>query len=216
MTSTYRSFLSEVSANALRGHYGERLVGAIALLFDGLADGASEAVKSAWVQFDDIPYDAPAELGRETSLPRYPAETRTQHIGRIREAWDTWVHAGVEETMIAQLAAAGFLGAQIFHTSDPINWSRFFLFFPVGTHDVTDVGATWGSFTWGDGTTYGPGGITGEQIQTLRAIVRKWKPGIWVCGGIIFQLSGWAYGDGSQWGGPGLVWGGESAVIGAT
>lgn len=220
--NNYLSFAERTTVRVLRGKWGRRLVGTLHLLFSELAEGHRQAVRAPWIGDTVGPAaDALGPAGQELSLPRYPLETDEQYETRLGRAWQDWPFAGDELTIIAQLAAAGWPGAQIYDprhwpTAEPTGyWSQFWVFFPAGTHPVTSPGPLVGSFTVGDGTIIGPEGITPEQIYTLRAIVRKWKPGDWVCRGFYFEISGWTVGDGSVVGEPGLVIGGEQAFIGA-
>lgn len=206
-----------------RSGFGERLVGVFALMFDLLAEGTRQAVRAAWVGDRVIgpAADALPDLGDQRSLPAYPTETFDQHHARLQRAWIDWPAAGDESSILGQLAAAGFPGAVIYtKQSHPTmfassDWSQFVVFYPLGTHTVTAPGPLWGAFLWGDGTAYGPVGITLEALNTIRSIVRKFKPGHWRCDGIIFEISGWTYGTGHTWGEVGLVYGGEIARVGA-
>lgn len=213
--TTYRDLEFVKVPTVLRGLAGRAFTGVLALVFDALAQGYSHAFRAPLNKAEGGPaYDALRWLGRETSLPRYPIESWNQHKARIDRAWDDWPLAGGEPAMIAQLAAAGFPNAQIRyypsepgpHGEPPPYYSQFWVYLPKGSHPVTGPAAPWGSFAWGDGTLWGPAGITLLQIFTLRAIIAKWKPGQWVCRGILFQLGSatWGnfnWGDGSVWGG---------------
>lgn len=199
----------------LRGLAGSALTGVLTLMMDAIAQGLSHAFRAPLNQAEGGPaYDGLSLLGRDTSLPRYPTETWNQHKARIDRAWDDWPLAAGEPAMIAQLRAAGFPNAQIrFYPSEPgphgeppPYYSQFWVYLPRGSHPVTGPAAPWGSFNWGDGTLWGPQGITLIQIFTLRAIIAKWKPGLWVCRGIKFQVASttwgsFSWGDGSVWGG---------------
>jgi len=224
----------------------------IALLVgDTSSEGIRQAIRAAWVGDSDIgpAEDALGPAGAELSLPRYPIETRAQYHTRLQRAWEDWQKAGHETSIVGQLEAAGFPGAVIYHASEwPTAgrvdwWSQFWVFFPEGTHTVTDPGprywddgsaplygsfpwgggATYGThapgsgvgaFLWGDGSTYGPIGITPESLLVIRSIIQKFKPARWICSGVIFEISGWTYGTGPSWGDPGLVWGGEVSTVG--
>lgn len=192
---TFRSFIAAVSPTVLRGFYGQRLGGAIALLKDYVAEACRQAVRASWI--GDTPgngpaYDALSPAGNELSLPRYPVETWPQYHARLQRAWSDWPFAGHETSILGQLTAAGWPGAEIQYVEDFPGyenwWSQFVLFFPFGTHPVTGA-PEYGGFIWGDGTFWGVVGLSFVEMQTIRGIVRKFKPGHWVCRAIGFELS---------------------------
>lgn len=200
----------------LRGPAGSALLGVLTLLMDSIAQGLSHAFRAPLDREEGGPaYDGLPLLGRETSLPKYPIETWSQHLTRVSRAWEDWPLAGGVPTLVAQLAAAGFPNAEIRyytnspgpHGEAPPYYSQFWVYLPFGSHPVTGPAAPWGSFSWGDGTLWGPAGITAEQIYTLRAIIAKWKPGQWVCRSILFQVNRSAIWGEFNWG-DGTIWGG--------
>lgn len=219
--TTYLEYLDRViRLRTLRGPRGQALVGTFGVLADALAQGWSEGLRAPWIgDVGEGPaYDALGPAGSELSMPRYPGESWTQYHERLQRAWTDYRFAGTEATIEAQLAAAGFPGARVLGPNDttiepPGYWSHFIVYFPIGSHTVTASAPKWGSFKWGDGTQYGPVGLSAQQLQTIRAIVRKWKPGHWICRELVFQIAGWQYGTGRTWGEIGLKWGGESARV---
>lgn len=217
MALTYRSFVERVLRQRIaRTDPGRRYFATLALLFDGTMEALEHALRGGWVNDSLGPApDALSPAGDELSLPRYPSETATQYKERLARAWTDWQTAGHETSIVAQLTAAGFPGAEIYYASAAdTHWSKFVVFYPAGTHGVTSSGPGYGSFTWGDGTTYGPLGISAQDLSALRNIILKFKPAHWICSGLVFELSGWSYGTGPSWGDPGLVWGGTQAVVG--
>lgn len=222
MSKTYVDHIERIVPRVLRGFWGSRLIGSFALLVDALMQGVAESVTAGWIKWSSgVPTDSLAYHGQDTALERYPVETDEQYKARIELAWETWQLAGGPESILDQLAAAGFPGAEIY---TPLEWptrpptpyaSQFWVFFPEGTHPVTSQGPLIGSFVVGDGTVIGPTGISVEQLFMLRRLIRKWKSGRWVCRELIFEISGWTIGSGHVIGEPGLVIGGETAVVGA-
>lgn len=103
--------------------------------------------------------------------------------------------------------------------------------YPGNLNPVTGSGATYGSAgTYGSGSLYGISGITAEQVEGLRRLVRKWKRSASICREMIFEISsqyygsGHTYGDGSKYGivitygtghiyGDGSQYGGAQAII---
>ncbi len=177
------------------------------------------AHRMGWMLDSESPDDVLPLLAQERGLPRYIHETAADHRERIHNAWDLYSRAGTEAVILEQIEAAGYPGARIYTaanwpTRNPDGgWSQFWVYFPIGSHQITSPGPLVGSFTVGDGTYVGPIGITSAEIKELRAIIRKWKPSRWVCPEMIFQISGWAVGDGSIVGESGLEIGGTYAVI---
>lgn len=220
-----RNFLEYIEGRILprwmSGELGKSFIGIVfGLPADAASEALTQALRAPWLAEDSSPDDALPRAGREVRMPRYPAESVAQYRQRLLEAPVVYRAGGDEETILSQLALAGFGGAVIYDSFNadfsPDNYySKFLVYLPAGTHAVTAAGPAYGSFSWGDGTAYGPVGITAEQIATIRGIIRKWKSVRWICTEIVFQISGWAYGTGKRWGDPGLTWGGTAARIGA-
>lgn len=189
----YVDLIAKIMPPVFRGPYGERMAGFVGgLLWDLLAEGASQAAKAPLVSLGENPDDSLPLLGEEHLLPAYLGEWTVSHRERIKAAWTTWPFAGDETVMVEQLAAAGapncsivFDDAATGPRGEPAPyWSQFWVFVPIGSHPATAAGPLWGSFTWGDGTLWGPTGLTIEYATNLRFIARKWKPAHWVCRGI--------------------------------
>lgn len=222
-TINYRTWFARIlPRRPFGGFFGERLGGVFALFADFLSEGMRQSTRASWIGDDVGPApDGLKPAGNELSMPRYPVETAAQYEARLERAWEDWPFAGDESVLVAQLAAAGFPGAQIktpleWPTRPPVGyWSQFWVFFPAGTHSVTAAAPIVGSFIVGDGTVLGASGITPAQIYTLRALVKKFKPGHWICRGFVFEVAGWTIGDGHTVGGPGLTIGSTQVLIGA-
>lgn len=222
MATNYRLFLDRYLRSApWRGDVGRRLKGAWGLIHDAIGKGLTQALLAPWMsRADGVPFDSQALYGQETQLPRYPGETAAQYLTRLAGVWDTWQLAGGPEIIVTQLALAGWPGAQLYTSFEwpgapPTGyWSQFWLFFPEGTHPVTAAGPEFGSFTFGDGTAFGPVGITGDEIALIRAIVDKFRDARWIYRGAYFELEAWTYGTGHLFGESGLVFGGSHAFGG--
>lgn len=183
------------------------------LTSDLLSEGMSLAAKTGWILDPQSPDDTLPLFASERRLPRYPLETAPQHRARLHDAWQAYSAIG-EATIVRQLELAGYPGAQIEFRSwfpGPLGepapyWSQFWVFFPIGTHPITAPGPNWGDFDWGDGTLFGPEGLTQEFVATISGIIKKWKPSRWICRGVVFELSEALWGefdfdDGTVWGG---------------
>jgi hypothetical protein len=230
--ANYRDYMEAIArgmAWASPGTLGERLLGFYALMADTIAEAASEAIRAPWLQtHTPVPEDALAELGAEYNMPRYPGETNAQYKARLQGKWDAWEFAGNESAILAQLTAFGLPDAEIYTPRDwsarpPINhpvtdtpwWSRFWVVIPDGSHSVGVAR------TYGDGSTYGnplDPFVYGADMApglalALRQLLNQWKPGHVVCAEVIFEIGGETYGTGHTYGEPGLVYGGDTAVI---
>lgn len=201
MTDDYREMLGRETPTVLHGDVGERWRGAIGVALDGLAQGSREALVRTWLRRGQpIANDTLAALGQQRNLEWYPGESAQQYRARVDRAWVDWRGAGGPQTLVEQLAAAGYPGAKVLYqwspdlpVPDPPDWwSQFWVYFPHGTHTVSGETAKWGEFEWGDGTVWGPLGLTRPQIVLLRGIVRKWKPGNWICRGLLFGMQPFA------------------------
>lgn len=209
----------------LRTEAGKRFIGAIGVLANELAEGASQAVRALWVGDRagiGPAYDGLTPAGEELSLPKYPRESWAQYHARLQRAWDDWPYAGHESSILGQLAAAGFddPGITIYHASDwplsgrPSWWSQFWVYFPIGSHTVTADGPPIGPSLTVGSFVVGPVGLLQSDAFAMRQIILKFKPAHWICSGIVFQVSGWVVGTDPDVGDPGLVVGGETATVG--
>lgn len=216
----FRDYIEQISPDWLLGELSAGFIGVIfSYTADALANAMSAAAKMPWLKEPTSPNDVLPLVGAERRLPRYPIDTDETYRNRLWLAWDTYEFGGDENTIIGELANTGIVGAQVFDpwnaTFDPVGyWSHFIVFFPIGSHPVTAAGPAWGSWNWGDGTIWGPVGLTVELAATIRGIIAKWKPVRWICRKIVFQISGWAWGTGHTWGEGGLAWGGDTVEIG--
>lgn len=224
MAQNYKSFVITLLAGIqwARSHYGERLTGTIALLTDTLAEGANQAVKARF----DSPYrghnpppDALPYIGQNKNIERYIADTDITYKGRLLQAFSLWSQAGTKQAVLRALAAYGQPLAQLYEDKDWARppkpyWSQFWILFPSGTHTVTPGTETFGGgATYGSGVVYGASGITADEVDALRRLVKKWKRSASICREFIFEGVGSSYGGGPTYG-DGTLFGGESAVIG--
>ncbi len=208
MAKTYLDYISALTngVQVFASEPGNGFVGTLfAVMANTIAQGLSEAFASPLLTRAEQPTDALPRLAAERMMPRYPSETAAQHQARLIGAWDAYQYAGHKTAIVSQLEAAGFVGTD----EDPVTiytpatlvkeplldmngdpwWSQFWVYFPYGSHPVTEPAVTWGSFNWGDGTIWGPPVEPATVFATIRGIIRKWKPVDWVCHGIIFQLA---------------------------
>jgi hypothetical protein len=209
---TFREDLAERAQGPFRGEFGAKFTATIGLLFDSLVQMAFDALRAPWLQETNGPaYDALRPLGQEMSIPQFPEESWLQYRSRLRDGWSSWSRAGTANIICEQLELAGFPGAVWYRWGEGGSLTEFQIFFPAGTHTVTAQGPLFGSFDFGDGSVFGPVGITSAQMDTIRGIINLWKPHNWVCRKVKFELSGWTFGSGHTFGEVGLVFGGTHA-----
>lgn len=194
---TFQQYAAELSPTVLQGEVGQRFVaGTLGLFFDLLAERVVQSVRARLMNSADQPLDAVALLAEERMSPRYPADTDATHLTRVRSAWDRWAQAGSEAALVAELAAYG-VQASITLDSDwnwdgTAYWSRFWVIIDVHLWsyppDLGDPGLVLDG-TWTLGSTATP-----EEVDTVRRIVRRWKPAHMICShiAVVFDGAGWS------------------------
>lgn len=194
MPKNFQRMLPRITPSVFRGYYGRRFIGALGLMLDSVAELYNFAVRSSWVGDPSgigPAYDALGPAGSEQSLPRYPNETWDSYHARLQGGWETWEFAGVEATIIEQLALYG-VTAHIVHNEEwnwdnnPDWWSRFWV---VITDHPWTLPGTLGDGSVLDGTATLGSSATVEEVREVRSIVNKWKPSRWVCSSIIVVLN---------------------------
>lgn len=209
MPTNFRDYVEQaLSPTVLQGNRAQRLVsGGIGLMFDLMAETVNQSVKARFFGSNTFPADAMRYLGEERMLPRYPVDTDATYKARLQGAWEAWQKAGTDQGVVSQLEAMG-LTAYIREQNidwdwdgDSDNWSRFW---------VIITGHPWQRWLWGDGSLWAGGQTWGStataaEVRSIRALVRKWKPGHVVCGHIIvvFDEATWnAEQPDGTWGDP--------------
>lgn len=210
---TFRRYIEERQPAIFKNYFGSRFVGALGLVVDAAATAQIDAWKAFLQKRVDGPsYDALNILGSETSIPQLAREDWLTYENRLQDPWETWSYAGSEDCLTEQLTQSIFTDAEVIRYYGNGSDSEFIVFFPTGSHPVTAPPAEVGSFVVGDGTLLGPVGLDPEEMESLRAMIRHWKPVLHKCPYAIFQLSGWVVGTENVQtiGSPGLVIGGET------
>lgn len=206
----FRDLFDHLSPATLQGRYGSAFMGVLGLMFDCIAQGATEAVRAPWLAEDTSPDDCLALKGTEYLMPRYPGESAVAYRARLLAVWCTWPFAGSDQAIVEQLTAAGFPSAKIAlynHRPGPNGaypyWSQFWV---VWTTPSVRVSGSWGPFV-----SDGSGIVTtnDQDADLIRAIVKKWKPADWICRGLAVEVvppaalwNNFLWNNGAEWGGP--------------
>lgn len=202
----YREHTYNLSPPFMRGTLGERLVGYQGLQLDIIAEATHRSVLARWIYSPELPDDAVSRIGDERSMPRYPIESSADHLARLKEAWNAWAEAGTDKGMIKRFAELGLtVTIQENHTwdwdGDSDYWSRFWVV--IATHPWSGP-PTWDSpGIWDDGGVWDVS-ASQQEVETLRSIVRRWKPARMICDSIIVvhtpgSWSGTPDGTWDQW-----------------
>ena len=147
---------------------GQKFVFGFSSVGDVILDGTTEAVGARFPSF--CATDALQYLGRDRRLVRGPNEATASFRARLKGAFDAWTLAGTVSGLTGQLEAFGLTGFVVIENHqwddpwphDPDNWSRFWVVVPEGGHPWTTS-------------------IPSDDEQTLRKIIRAWKPAHTIC-----------------------------------
>lgn len=214
----YREFIKRLSPTVLSSGWGERLQGTIAgLVWDVIADGGTNAVKSPWLTLlTQQPIDALPVIADERKLFRYLVETDEQWQARLDRAWEIWEAGGSENEIEAQLAAAGYVA----ELHSPVDWNRSPVDWPSQFWVLlTDPGPFGAAAIVGEPTTIAGQhlcGVSGpkENVAEIRNIIATFKAGHVVCRQIIILLGDGAICGTGETAGDHLCGGGGVAFIG--
>jgi hypothetical protein len=193
-----RIWVKDIPGVAKRSWGGPLLSAGLCVLADVCADMIFRASQTGMISSPVSPDDVLGMVGKERGeMFKYPAESFAQFRARLLIARDTLDVDGSGTAIVGQLAAAGFPGATIElrpSLAGPRGeaapyLSQFAVRFPAGR--ITGIGDYWGAPTWGDGTYWGPYGLSSEELQTIRAIIEKFRDGQAVCRWLIFEITGY-------------------------
>lgn len=200
--------VAEIATGVWTGPNGSRFVGVVIGVVN---DMLSEAASTAWQagslypltpREEDYktPVDAIERMGRDALILRYPGEDHYNSLRpRVRNKWHYWT-GGIKAALLADLAAAGYPGAQIVVPNDFVvtpapttYWSRFWILFPLGTHPVTSAtGFVVGTDVVG-AKRIGPAGLNTADgavyLSRLKSVIKRLKPAQWVNWDIDFEIS---------------------------
>jgi len=190
----FREHMLNLAPPWLAGVYGQRLMGAMGLIFDAMAEGSLRGMLMRHLLSPLYPKDALPLHGAERRLLRYPGESEQGYRARVHDAWRIWRLAGTYQGVEEQLGALGFkdiqfLPAKAGTTLDDnlAHWSRVWI---VASHPLVKTVGTLGQKRMlGDGGTIGST-ASRELVQATRAAVRQFKTGHFKVENIVLVLSG--------------------------
>ena len=217
---TFREFAEAISPPWLRGYWGERFMGGLALLYDYWAEGTSEALKAPWMRQTSSPSDALIPAGEDASIEAAPAETNAHYRARLVDKWNLWERAAtvvfadnaLEPFGIAQ--ASTLLKANYEWVADPASthWSRWWVVLlpdSISGATLPFTAETWGPEVWGDAGTWGSSATQSDIFAIIRFLC-KWKSaheiGVRVIldyGNALWGLGTWGTGT---WNGDAVFW----------
>lgn len=210
LDSSFRAYRLSTLPASINGPFARQLTGALGEMQDEELGLLETAVKCRLPKF--CPDDGLDKLARVFAIERYAGESASAHRARLAAAFPTWERAGSAASIETQLEAFGFTSARCWEYYEaPLaqggNTASFFV--ELGTGQGIEE-QEWGSFTWGEGTTWGTT-ATEEQLDAIMRIVVKWKAAISLPVSVVFHFSKakmvWGV---SPWG---LAWGGTSVVV---
>jgi hypothetical protein len=162
----FRELAAGLAPVSLSGYLGQRLVGALGLMFDALAEGAQRATLVRSMLSPHFSSSALPLIGSERSLVRYSVETNRTYQRRLLDA-----------CVLEQLAALGVTSVQILTpaTEDPTHlddWSRRWLV--VRLAGLTRAPLLGSGRTLGNGDTLGSNARPSDVVAVQR-VVRQFK-----------------------------------------
>lgn len=226
---TYAQWLVDLAPPRLQRRWGAGFLRVLGTAIDRTVAAAKAAVKARMVAL--APADALPYLGRDRGIDRYYPDTDETYRARLLDPWTHWEFAGTPAGLLARLGEMGYLGPPYVRRWRDFGWlprpfqawwSAFQIRVPVSGHPY---GGPW---KYGDGSKWGevvpghmgaPPGVrtfgssaNHYDVAQVRKAVRKYKPTHEIGTHILFELTPVAkYGDGSKWGDPGFVYGGQYA-----
>lgn len=96
---SYARRMAQRSPGWLQTSYGLSWMAGIGGGLDSILDGYKDAIKARFPEYAATNGDdyALAQIGADSSLPRYPNETDTQYGTRLKNRWDRYDRAGAAE-----------------------------------------------------------------------------------------------------------------------
>lgn len=141
------------------------------------------------------PIDAPGVIGPECTIPRYSGESISQYTQRVEAKWQQWETLGSEESLLREMAYAGFNDVYIEHDvpgdirnpASPGYRSQFIIVINISSPSPGTESRL----------------VTDEQLATIRLLVARAKPVQYVCRDIVIvydpTTTGIAYDGTEDW-----------------
>lgn len=182
--TNFRTYFETIGPPWTHRYYGERLWGALGLMCDLVAEGATQAVRASWLKADTFPADALPIIGHERQIERVQPDTNAAYRTRLMQAWDLWTEAGTPGYGGWVFEPWGIADADVYARAQaPDGWcvgsptadiSRFSLL--VDDPSPAWTQALWGTAppTWGIGWTWGSS-ATLSDIQAVYKLVWAYK-----------------------------------------
>ncbi|MBX3131645.1 MAG: hypothetical protein KF718_33320 [Polyangiaceae bacterium] len=183
--TTYRGYFERLLPGWMRGHWGSRYLYPFGLVLDAIMQATSDAVRVRFLT--NAPDDALGELGLDSALERYPADSPAGHLTRMQKRFSTWRRAGSRQSLSDQLQAFGFPWVTLYSARalgvEIPDWSRFWTVAQDAhgwdwpswdeVDPVTGNVIAWDAFVWDQFVS--PGGVVLDLETSLRRLVRKFK-----------------------------------------
>lgn len=169
--ATWQEWIERLGTTWESGPWFQRFRGAMGIFTDAHVEGMREAVRSRML--DHSADDALQYAAQDSNLERYPSDTDTTLRARLKRRWRSWRWAGTEAGLVEQLNEFGLVDVHIYDASDwdpgDPDWSRFWVVIdpphPYSWPKWNQI--TWNQFNWG---------LVPTHEDSLRRLVRKWKP----------------------------------------
>jgi hypothetical protein len=230
----FRQLFRVLAPRWLTTGHGELVFYSLGLIMDAFAQRGRESILARFPDF--APDDALSRMGHDRRIVRGFDEPRETYSARLKRFLDDWKKAGMAPSILRQVLAYlapheliartvnatgtwvtvdadGVVSQEVTWPTpnwdwdgDPDLWARFWvILYPPAT--LWDTDGTWGDpGTWGDGGTWGTT-ATPEQVESVRSIVRDWKPGAALAPYIIIAFDGASFDPESSAGLPDGTWG---------
>ena len=211
INATWRDIARKVAPGFLSNTVGEKVVYCLGMMTDLMGEWLLQAAQAHFPLMCDA--SCLPQHGKDRGIMRGYDEAEDSYRSRLLWWWNWWRGAGHAYPMMDLIAgymlpatpvirvvtnSGGYYtrladGTKSFEQAAPNNWDwdtspsdwwRFWVIIYDQPEDVFPAEDTWGNGTWGDG--YGWGQESALVVfQSIREIVRQWKPAHAACWWII-------------------------------